>query len=153
DDSITAGAGGTVLDGAGGNDTLVGGSGPTTLLAGGGNDLLVAGSGGTIFRIAGAKFGNIVVDPPAGSSGGTLDFSAFGGPVSLDLGSAAPQVIAGGKTSLTLTLQSPLEINALVGSAFGDQIISNSGGVRFYLGSGNDSITGAGGADEFYFTG
>jgi Ca2+-binding RTX toxin-like protein len=150
DDSIRAGAGNTEIDGGGGNDTLVGGSGNTTLLAGTGNDSLAAGAGNTTFVFNQNSAGDDVIDPPADSGTNTLDFSAFGSGVNLDLGSTATQAAGAG---LSLTLQAPGEIKALVDSAYDDNITGNASGDTFTLGAGNDTITGGGGADAFYFKG
>jgi hypothetical protein len=153
DDYIKGDASVNVLDGGGsGNDTLVGGSGPATLIAGSGNDSLVAGSGGTTFVFAGSHFGSDVIDPP-GNGVNKLDFTQFGGPVSLELGTTAPQTLGGGTASLTLTLQNVAEINALVDSAYSDNITGNAAGDTFYAGTGNDTFTGGGGADTFFFNG
>ena len=114
-DWIKASSSGVFLDGGGlGNDTLIGDSGPVTLVAGSGNDSLVAGTGGTTFRFAGSNFGNDLIDPPVNSGLNTLDFSQFNGPVSLDLGSTAPQAIGSGSAHLTLSLESADEINGVM---------------------------------------
>ena len=86
---FTAARATNVLDGGGsGNDTLVAGTGPATLVAGSGNDSLVAGTGGTTFRFAGARATSATspsIRRPADVLN-MLDFSQFGGPVSLNLG-------------------------------------------------------------------
>jgi Ca2+-binding RTX toxin-like protein len=155
-DWIHGDASSNVLAGGGtGNDTLIGGSGPATMVAGSGTDSLVAGSGGTTFRFAGApgNFGNVIIDPPAGNVMNALDFSAFGGPVTINLGSTSPQTVSGA-SGLTLTLQNPAEINALMDSNFNDHVIGNASGDTFFVGgSGNDTFTGGGGADFFVFSG
>jgi hypothetical protein len=149
DDWIHGGSANNVLDGGGtGNDTLIGGSGPATLVAGSGNDSLVAGSGGTTFLFNGDITGNVTIDPPAGPTN-LLDFSAFGGPVNLNLGSTAAQPLGNG---LTLTLQAPQAINALADSAYADNITGNGAGDRFYVGPGNDTFSGQGG-DSYFFAG
>jgi Ca2+-binding RTX toxin-like protein len=147
---IKGDASANVLTAGSGNDTLIGNTGPATLVAGSGSDLLVAGSGGTDFQF-GSRFGSDTIDPPAGSEVNTLDFSRFGGPVTLNLALSGPQVIDA--SGATLTLANPGAINALVDSAFNDRIIGNKAGDRFYLGAGNDTITGGGGSDSFFFTG
>ncbi len=150
-DSITAGAGNTTINGGGGNDTLIGGSGDTTLLAGTGNDSLVAGTGNTSFVFNAGSAGADTIDPPAATGVNTLDFSQFGGAVRLDMASTNLQALGNG---LSLTLENPGGLNALIDSASGnDTIIGNNAGDSFYLGAGNDSITGGGGADSFYFSG
>jgi hypothetical protein len=137
-----------------GMDTLIGGSGPATLVAGSGNDSLVAGTGGTTFEFAGAPgaFGSDTIDPPSGNGLNLLDFSQFGGAVTLNLGSTARQTVSG-SSGLALTLQNPTEINALADSNANDNITGNSAGDLFFVGKGNDTFTGGGGADSFFFGG
>jgi hypothetical protein len=141
-----------VLTGGGGNDTLTGGTGPATLVAGGGNDSLVAGSGGTTFQFVGPNHGTDTIDPPT-NAGNVLDFSQFGGPVTLNLGLTSPQTVSPNYSPLTLVLQNPAEFNAVIDSGLADQITGNSVGDRFYVGGGSPTITGGGGSDAFYFSG
>jgi Ca2+-binding RTX toxin-like protein len=139
--------------GTGGNDTLVGGSGPATLVAGSGNDSLAAGTGGTTFQFPDLPtFGSDTIDPPSGSGINLLDFSQFGGPVAIDLGSTSKQTV-NNSSGLALTLQNPSEINALADSIYNDSITGNSAGDQFFVGGGNDTFTGGGGADSFFFGG
>ena len=152
-DSIKGDSSANVLSGGGGSDTLIGGTGPATLVAGSGSDLLVAGSGGTTFQFLNQPtFGTDTIDPPSTSGTNKLDFSQFGGPVSLNLASTATQTMSG-TTGLALILQTPSEINALVDSVYGDNITGNNAGDQFFVGSGNDTFTGGGGADSFFFGG
>jgi Ca2+-binding RTX toxin-like protein len=152
DDWIHGDASSNVLDGGGtGFDTLVGGSGPATLVAGSGNDTLVAGTGGTTFQFAGNS-GNILVDPPAGGGANVLDFSRFVTGVSVNLALANAQQVAG-PSGLSLTLQTPGEINSFVDSAYADRVTGNASGDTFFVGKGNDTFTGGGGADSFFFNG
>ena len=150
-DDITGGSGTTTIDGNGGQDTLVGGTGSTTLYAGAGNDSLVAGTGGTTFVFNRSSQGTDTISTPNPTGTNTLDFSAFGSGVTINLASTALQTAVG--TGLSLTLQNPSGINAVVDSAYNDRVIGNTAGDSFYLGSGSDSITGGGGQDSFYFQG
>jgi hypothetical protein len=147
-DDITAGAGGTVIDSNGGDDSLIGGTGSTTLLAGTGNDTFTAGTGGTTIVFGAGAAGDDVIDAGAGPV--TLDFSAFGGGVTIDLTSAVEQMIAPG---LTLTLISPSHVTEVVGTAHGDNIKGNATGDTFRVGAGDNTFTGGGGRDTYYFTG
>src|SRR5262249_28349274 len=81
----------------------------------------------------------------------TLDFSGFGGPVTIDLSKTTPQVV-NGSLGLTITLQDSQEINAVVDGAYDDAITGNASGDRFYVRSGNDTVTD-GGQDTVYFVG
>ncbi|HVX14299.1 MAG TPA: MBG domain-containing protein [Pirellulales bacterium] len=164
-DSIVGGSGHNILYGGSGEATLVGGSGPATLVAGTGNDWLGAGTGGTTFRFSGSQFGSDTVDPPGGPDN-TLDFSQFGGPVTLNLGSTVAQVVsktAAGLSMLTLTLDAnaaglnpddiAAAIDSVIDSPYNDSITGNSAGNRFFVGAGNDTFTGGGGSDTFFFSG
>ncbi|MGH7136771.1 MAG: beta strand repeat-containing protein, partial [Pirellulales bacterium] len=150
DDSIVGGSGSNVLYGGSGNDTLVGASGPSTLVAGTGNDSLVAGTGGTTFRFAGDRFGIDTIDPPGGADN-TLDFSEFGGPVTLNLASTAQQTV-NAATGLTLLLDSAA-VDAVIDSIYSDAIVGNAVGDHFFVGPGDDAFTGGGGSDTFFFSG
>ena len=54
----------------------------------------VAGTGGTTIEFVGTNFGNDVIDPPSGAGINTLDFSRFGGLVTLNLASTATQTVS-----------------------------------------------------------
>jgi hypothetical protein len=154
DDYIKGDAASNVLwGGFTGNDTLVGDSGPATLLPGSGSDLLIAGSGGTTFRFdpryTQGGFGNDTIDPPAGTAN-TLDFSQLASGATINLGVTTPQNVS---TGLNITLQDAAEINALVDTPFADNITGNAVGDTFYLSAGDDTVTGSGGADSFFFAG
>ncbi|HWB13177.1 MAG TPA: PKD domain-containing protein [Pirellulales bacterium] len=150
-DSISGNSGPNVLTGGSGNDTLMGGSGSATLVAGSGNDSLLAGSGGTTFEFKGSSFGSDTIDPPGGTDN-TLDFSQFGGPVTLDLGSKSLQTV-NEATGLSLLLKTNAGINGVVDSAFDDSVTGDAGNDRFYVGRGNDTFTGGGGSDTYFFSG
>ncbi len=130
--------------GGSGSDTIVAGSGPTTLVAGSGDDSLVAGSGGTTFQFPGTNFHTVTIDPPVGSGLNTLDFSQFGGPVTLNLGLAnQAQTVSPGVSGLALILQPPAgqtvpDINGYIASAYDDQIIGNGNGDSFFIGQAAD---------------
>ncbi len=157
DDWIKGDASSNVLTAGSGNDTLIGGTGPATLVAGSGNDSLVAGSGGTTFEFAGTQLGSQpgtdVIDPPASTGLNLLDFSQFGGPVTLNLGMTTPQTVSQGYSSLSVIIQDPTLLDSVVDSAYADNITGNSQGDTFYVGSGSDTFTGGGGSDSFFFSG
>jgi Ca2+-binding RTX toxin-like protein len=140
--------------GFGGNDTLIGGTGAATLVAGSGDDSLVAGSGGTTFRFdplfAPDGFGTITVDPPDDDVLNTLDFSTLPDAVQIDMGASAPQTVAPG---LTLILEDPLTINALIDTPFDDHVVGNGAGNHFFLSAGDDTVFGGSGSDAYYFRG
>jgi len=139
-----------VLQGQGANDTLVAGSGPATLVAGSGNDVLMGGSGGTTYRFAGTGLGSVTVVPASDASDDTLDFSQLGGPVALDLATAAAQPVSPA-AGLTLTVTQPLGITGVVDSAFNNTITGNARDDVFTVQGGNDTFVGGGGNDTYLF--
>ena len=175
--NIPSGTVAAVVDGQivdGGTNTFIGGSGNDTLVAGTGSDSLVAGSGNTDFAFNQDSNGPVVIAPAASDPAGsvnTLDFLQYGSGIDVNLGSTLQQSLGGGGAShtmvggtgndtlstaggsLMLTLLDGSEINAVIDSAFNDDITGNSAGDTFYLGARNDTITGGGGSDTFYFSG
>ena len=74
-----------------------------------------------------------------------LDFSLFGVPITLDLGSAAQQNVGGG---LFLTLSGLFR--QAIGTAFNDLITGSSADNTIYGGGGDDTLLGGGGSDSLY---
>jgi Ca2+-binding RTX toxin-like protein len=119
--ALIGNGGNDTLNGDAGNDTLDGGSGNNTLSGGAGNDTLVASTGNS---------NRSTMD--GGADVDTVDYSAF---------TSALTVTLNGSTVATVT-----------GTAGG----GGSGGAadtivnieNFFAGSGNDSITGDGGAND-----
>jgi Ca2+-binding RTX toxin-like protein len=137
------------LMGVAGNDTLTGGTGPATLVAGAGNDLLIGGSGGTTYQFAGANLGSDTIQQTSPTNNDTVDLSGLTTSASIDLSSAASQVIS---PNLALSF-AQADIANVIGSPFGNTIAGNSRDNQFYLSSGNNTMSGNGGHDMYFFTG
>ena len=105
----------------------------TTLVGGAGNDTITSGS------------------DPTGSVD-TLDFSAFGDGVAINLGSTETQAIDGLNITLDDANENGNEINAFIGGIGNDAVTGNGAGDTFYVGSGGNSFTGSGN-DTYIFSG
>src|SRR6185437_13494490 len=75
----------------------------------------------------------------------TLDFSGLSAPVTLDLGSTAPQVFG---TDLTLALSDGSGLENAVGTAYADRITGNARDNALYGGGGADRLDGGPGDDR-----
>lgn len=116
-----------VIDGLGGNDTIFGLGGNDTLLGGAGYDTLVGGAG------------DDHLDGGAGYD--FLDYGQSSGPVSVNL---ATGLASGADGNDTVT-----GFEAVIGSAFDDQLTgpASSSSVNLLGGAGNDTIIGGQGSD------
>jgi Ca2+-binding RTX toxin-like protein len=139
------------LVGNGGNDTLEGGAGDDTLVAGAGNDILQGDAGNDTYQFSAGSVGTHQVVESANADADTLDFSTFNGPVSVNLGSTAPQSLAGGQ--VVVTLSDAAGVENVVGSPFGDSIIGNARDNVIEGGPGNDTMAGGAGDDTYVFSG
>jgi Ca2+-binding RTX toxin-like protein len=151
DDAITGNDAANVLQGGNGNDTLTAGTGPATLVAGAGNDVLNGSPSGTVYRFAGTGLGSATINSSSATVDDTLDFAQLGGPVSIDLSSAAAQNVSA-TTGLTLTLTQPLGVTGVIDTPFDDAITGNSRDDHFFVRAGNDSFMGGGGNDAYIFS-
>jgi len=124
---ISGGVGNDIIDGGSSNDTLDGGNGNDMLMGGNGDDLLTGGSG------------NDGIDGGAGFD--TISYAAAIGAVTV---SASGQVTGGGQNT-----DSIVNIEHLIGSAYGDSFSFANGSVAVTLdgGDGNDFLTGGAGTD------
>jgi Ca2+-binding RTX toxin-like protein len=123
---ITGTNGNEYLNGTAGDDTLLGLDGADNLEGHGGDDLLDGGDGGFDYAI----YGNA-------TSG-----------VSVNLTLAGPQAVGGGEGNDTL-----LNIEGVVGSAYGDTLIGDAGENHFTPGAGDDVIDGSAGLDTVQYWG
>lgn len=135
-DRLMGAAGADTLIGGGGNDTLEGGDGADMLDGGGGNDLLIGGTAG----------GDSAID--------TVDYSGFGGPISVDM--TAGGSIGGFSAGLVIdsasgTTDTIVGVERIVGTAQADSfravgtVVSDFNDyVEFEGGAGNDLIVGNG---------
>jgi Ca2+-binding RTX toxin-like protein len=144
-DSLTGGAGNDVLTGdaagdlVGANDSLFGGDGNDTLSGNAGADSLFGGDGddylyaGSFNQMAGDLF-------DGGAGNDTVDYSAAGGGVNVNLGTG----IGTDSNSATHTLNS---IEAVIGSMFADTLLGGGGAESLSGNGGDDVLEGRGGAD------
>ena len=148
-DIVDGGYGDDLLYGNANNDSLIGGTGNDTLESGAGDDTVRGGAGNDTFVFSGTGLGSDKITETA-ADGGTdvLDFSAFGGTVSLNLGSTSSQTVNAG--NLTLTLSDGSAIENVVGSAYADNITGNSLNNKIWGGYADDTIDGYGGDDSLY---
>lgn len=126
DDTIDAGDGNDLIDGGDGDDSLFGGGGDDLLNGGAGNDLLDGGEGSE------------AMDGGAGMD--TVSFAAANHSIYLILESTAPRDTGQGVDSI-------INIENVVGSAFDDFLDGTHGDNRIDGGPGNDIIVGGGGSD------
>lgn len=131
------------LYGNGGNDILEGM---------GGNDTLDGGLGDDTYRYAGtAALGSDVIVEKFNQGVDTLDFSAFGYGVTVDLASwGAAQTVNGGRISLTFsgTGNDVETLENVLGSNFADVIRGNARWNTLKGNGGNDVLEGRGGNDR-----
>lgn len=115
------------LNGLNGNDTLDGGAGNDTLNGGAGNDLMSGGEGN---------------DRLAGSSGrDTASYAAALAGVFVNLSTITAQDTVGAG------LDTVLDTENLIGSAFNDTLTGNDADNVFAGGAGNDTMAGGNGVD------
>ena len=134
------------LIGGDGNDILMGGPGLNLLQGDAGDDLFV-------FRPDGSLDTDIVA---AGDGIDTLDFSAFGAAVTINLSVlAAVQNVVAGELQIFLTsVPGPLaeEIENVIGGSGADNLTGNSLNNRITGGAGADTINGMGGTNTIVET-
>ena len=135
DDMITGDNVRNELYGGTGDDTLDGGANTDELYGGAGSDLLIGGTGADTLD-GGAD----------GATGDTVSYvtSALHVTVNLGAGTATGSGHSSGDTLI--------DIENVIGSTYNDTITGDGQDNRLDGGTGNDSLTGAGGADTFAFT-
>ncbi|MEZ5775708.1 MAG: calcium-binding protein [Hyphomicrobiaceae bacterium] len=129
---LDGGAGNDQIDGNGGDDTLIGGAGVNLLIGDAGNDTFIVGDG-TDTMIGGADFDTADY---SGAAGGILIQSAT---ISGQPGLAGTAGEAAGDILL--------DVERVIGTAYGDVLIGNALANTFIAGAGNDLLRGGGGAD------
>ena len=130
-DFIYGGAGNDTLTGGGGNDRLDGGDGNDTISGGAGNDILIGGKGNNIMN------GGTGID--------TADYSASTMAVNVHLASAVIQAVNSVESDTLSAIEN------VVGSAYNDTLIGNSGPNVLTGGLGADHMNGGLGADTFHY--
>ncbi len=144
-DLLTGNALSNWIDGGAGNDVIWGNNGNDTLIGGTGNDSLIGGAGNDVYSFtANSALGtDSVSETPAGGLD-TLDFSTTTVAVSLNLSSAAAQVV---NATLTVSLTGTDVVENVIGGSGNDILIGNALANTLSGGLGNDALTGAGGDD------
>ncbi|WP_343525506.1 cadherin domain-containing protein [Sphingomonas sp.] len=126
DDSLSAAAAGSTLDGNAGSDVLRGNTGSDVLRGGEGDDVLV---------------GSVGADVMDGGSGvDTADYSASSGAVTIDLAAGTGQ--GGDADGDTL-----ISIERVIGSAGSDALLGDGNANTLIGGAGDDLLVGGAGAD------
>ncbi len=139
---LSDGAGIENIVGTAFTDSFHGNARDNTLTGGGGDDYLVGQGGDDTYVFAGRNLGTDTLVDPSGSD--TLDFSAFGNKLDLNLGVTAPQSFGG---DLVLILTDGNGFENVVGTGFGDRVIGNAAANHLYGAGGADYLDGAGGDD------
>jgi Ca2+-binding RTX toxin-like protein len=136
EDTVESGAAGGDIYGNGGNDTLYsrGGAG---LTGGTGNDTLSATTDESFDLVPGP--GNDLVIGSA-ARGGEVHYGEAKGPIHANL---ATGIVTGQGTDRLVN------VGAVIGGAYDDILIGNSGGNGFVGREGNDTLIGRGGDDTF----
>ncbi|WP_370302351.1 hypothetical protein [Pseudooceanicola sp.] len=145
-DNLFGGAGNDRLLGGDGADTLKGGSEDDVLDGGAGNDRLLGGAGNDTLRYSGG------VDIMAGGAGRDLaDFSALDGTLLVDLNGTKNASFAPADTkSAEAKIAKTSGFEDVYGSQGDDLIIGNALFNRLDGFTGDDTLVGGKGADEFY---
>ncbi|MCY2963972.1 MAG: calcium-binding protein, partial [Planctomycetota bacterium] len=135
-DTIIGNANANILSGGAGNDTLTGGAG---------NDSLIGGTGNDVYAFtATSALGTDTLDESAGGTD-TLDFTGTTAALTVNLGVATTQVIAG--TNLSLILGSATVFENVTGGSGIDTLVGNSPDNVLSGAAGNDILTGGAGND------
>jgi Ca2+-binding RTX toxin-like protein len=156
--TVTTGAEGAISIFTGrGADTITTGAGTVgSIFAGQGTDILAVGSGGVQFASMGdgddavvltslIQDFDVVIDGAAGSDG--VDFSGNATGLTIVLNGTTRMTGAGTGTVIMTNVE------AIVGTGFGDTLVGDNGANALTGGNGGDVLLGAGGADSFIFDG
>jgi len=119
-------------------DELKGDAGANRLEGLDGDDWLIATAGADVFD--------------GGDGIDTVDYSAATAGVTAYIGGASSTGLINGYGSGGLAAgHTYINVNAILGSAFGDYLSGAAGSQEFMGGKGNDTLSGAGGSDTYYF--
>ncbi len=142
-------AGNDTLNGASGNDIIIGGQGADRLSGGGGDDIIDGGVSGDILNGNGGDdiilggFGNDRIDGGTGID--TVDYSGFGGNITVNLNqNGNPQTAGGGGVDEIINVEN------IIGGDFADRLTGLSGDTEINGGAGGDRIFGLGGNDSLF---
>jgi Ca2+-binding RTX toxin-like protein len=159
DDWIAGNSRNNSIEGNGGDDIIGGFDGDDVLEGGAGNDILAGGEDNDtfVFRSNRELGVDMINDVPDGTN--TLDFSAFGHAITLDLSPAtgSPQIVSSGFLSLKFINAEAVENvrgtnfdDTIFGNAHDNSILGNGGNDRIYGRAGNDVLDGGSGNDRLY---
>ncbi|MCY2962322.1 MAG: M10 family metallopeptidase C-terminal domain-containing protein [Planctomycetota bacterium] len=133
------------IDGGAGNDVILGFNGNDTLIGGAGDDSLNGGAGDDVYSFtANSALGTDSISETLAGGVDSLDFSTTTVAVSLNLSSAAAQVV---NANLTVSLTGTDVIENVTGGSGNDILVGNALANTLAGGLGNDTLTGAGGDD------
>ncbi|MCC7321293.1 MAG: Hint domain-containing protein [Rubellimicrobium sp.] len=148
-DLIHGGAGDDTLKGEDGNDTLEGGDGDDRLIGGAGHDTMLGGAGDDVFVITPEAGDDLVTGGETGESAGdTLDATAIGTDVLLDLSAGDPADPEDGTLTHAGGTVTFSEIEKVVLGAGNDSVIGSAGNDTVGAGAGDDTILGGLGDDS-----
>jgi uncharacterized repeat protein (TIGR01451 family) len=138
-DTFTGGAGNDTLNGGGSNDSLNGGNGNDTFETSAGLDSMNGAAGNDVFLAGSVGDGADTVDGGAGTD--TMDYSSRSAAIGIELDNAADDGQAGELDNVRETV----EIGK--GGSGNDTLLGTTCINTFLGNSGNDVISGAGGAN------
>ncbi|HBH51207.1 MAG TPA: hypothetical protein DDY91_04870, partial [Planctomycetaceae bacterium] len=142
-ENAIGGDGSDVLVGNAGANRLQGGLGNDRLTGAGGDDVLEGGAGDDIYVFSGT--GSLGIDSLIDTAGiDTLDFSQSTAAVNVTLSNTSQQVI---NSQLQLKLDSAIQFEMIIGSAFNDMLVGNALANVLIGGAGADILMGSSGRD------
>ena len=130
------------LIGTRGSDTLTGNDLANTFTDGGGNDDVFGGAGDDVF-IAGTGQN----DYDGGSGSDTIDFSAFGRGLRINL---TDGTTSGGTSGNAASNDTLINVENLIGSRGADRFFGDDNNNTFAGGNGNDTLSGRNGDDQVF---
>lgn len=140
-DTLNGGAGNDILNGGLGSDIINGGSGNDTIDGGLSSNDILNGDAGDDLIFGGA--GNDTID--GGSGIDTVDYSGFGGNVTVNLNSNGnPQTAGGGGVDVITNVEN------IIGGDFADRLTGRGDDTQINGGAGGDTIFGLGGDDMLF---
>lgn len=152
DDTINGFGGLDTIDGGDGHDTIDGGDGDDVLIGGDGNDILIGGPGAA--TLLSQYYGGTGNDLTIASDLGVAEF--FDGEDGIDTVSFAARD-SGVTVFLSVTgiplLDTIVNTENVIGSAFGDEITGDGGDNEITGGEGDDILDGSGGNDTAVYLG
>ncbi len=147
-ENAIGGSGNDTLTGNTLNNSLSGGDGNDTLAGARGNDTLAGGAGDDTYVFVSPSPSEMdFVNEFANQGKDLLDFSAISVPVTLNLGSAAKQLV---HSSRRVKLNSASTFENITGGGSNDILTGNNAANVINGGAGNDTINGGRGSDKLF---